>query len=385
MTIDRARRSGLVLVGVAALAAAGCGDDANAGSAAAEAGDDGFTRVINVEISPVATTSFTEQIRLTGTVQANRDVTVAAEESGRIERILVEKGARVEAGQPILEIDDAILSAQVRQARARAALAQELWQRRRRLWEEDQVGTEQAYLEAKFGAQEAAANLEMLQERRERTAIRAPFEGVLDERLVELGDMVAPGTPVARIVDLDPVKIQAGVPERYAPDVEPGDEVSVSFDVLSGDTHSGEITYVGSTVNPRNRTFGVEFTLPNPGRVIKPEMVANVLVVRQTLDDAVVVPQEALVRTAEGFRAFVVDDASGEPVARARSVEVGPAQRNEVVVEGGLSPGDRLVVVGQQQVADGDRIRIVAERAPSPRATTVPGSEAPADTTGGER
>jgi multidrug efflux pump subunit AcrA (membrane-fusion protein) len=126
-----------------------------------------------------------------------------------------------------------------------------------------------------------------------------------------------------------------------------------------------EIRYVGSTVNPRNRTFQVELVVPNPGRTIKPEMVANIEIVRRILDDAVVIPQDALVRVEDGFVAFVVEeDERGRTVARSRSLVLGPAQRNLVVVREGLEAGDRLVVVGQSQVANRDRVRVVEEHRP---------------------
>lgn len=380
MTIDRRPVSGLLLLGAAALVVAGCGGDAEAGGAPQAETGESYSRMINVEVRPVEATSFTERIRLTGTVHANRDVLVAAEESGRIEEILVEKGSTVRSGQPIVRIDDALLGSDVEQARARARLAQDTWERRKRLWENDGVGTEQSYLEAKYAAQEAAAALARLEERLARTTIRAPFGGVLDERRVEVGSMVSPGTPVARIVDLDPVKVVGGVPERYASDVETGTAATVTFDVLPGEMYEGELTYVAATVNPDNRTFGVEFTLPNPEGAIKPEMVANIALVRRVLSDVVVVPQESLVRTEDGFRAFVVEESEGRTVARARSVETGASQENRVVIHRGLAPGERLVVVGQQMVADGDRVRIVGSGAEVGASGAADGTES-----GGER
>jgi len=363
MNIDWRFLTTVAALSVSALAAAGCGGDADSGDAQAAAPtDSAYVRVINVEVRPVEVTSFVERIRLTGTAQATQDVTVAAEESGRIEEVVVEKGARVSQGQPLLRIDDSILRAQVEQARARAMLAEEVWQRRKRLYEDDQVGSAVAYLEARATAEETAANLDVLEERLDRTVVRAPFDGILDDRMVELGETVSPGTPVARVVQLDRIEVTAGVPERYSPDVEVGSRATVSFPVLPDRTFEGEITFVGSTVNPRNRTFPVEFSLDNPNGVVKPEMVANIAVVRQTRDNAVVVPQEALVRTEDGFRAFVVDESADPAVARARDVVVGPAQENTVVIEEGLSSGDLLVVVGQQQVAEGDRVRIVESR-----------------------
>lgn len=346
-----------VLTALVATVAACGGTEADG---AVQEGGEPFVRVVNVETATVELTPFQEQIRLTGTIQANRDVVVSAEESGRITEIVVEKGASVRAGQALLRIDDAVLRSQVAEARAQAELARETWDRRRRLWEDDRVGSELAYLEARFAAEQSAARLETLEERLRRTVIRAPVAGVLDERRVELGALVSSGTPVARIVQLDPVKVTAGVPERYAADVERGTPATVSFDVLTGETFEGEVTYVGASVDPRTRTFAVEIVVQNPGGVIKPEMVANAALLRRALDGVVVVPQDAVVRVADGYRAFVIEGEGSGATARAADVTLGASQNNRVVVESGLEPGDRLVVVGQQQLAAGDRVRVIS-------------------------
>jgi RND family efflux transporter MFP subunit len=338
---------------------AGCGN-AQADAENTDAAE--FVRVINVEVRDIEARPFVDRIRLTASVAANQDVQVSAEESGPIREILAEKGTSVSQGQPIAKIDDAILGAQVEQARAQAELAGQTWERRKRLYEEDQVGSEIAYLEAKFGAEQTAANLRTLEVRLARTTIRAPFDGVLDRRLVEVGTMVSPGQVVGRVVDLDPVKIQAGVPERYAADVHKGAVADVSFDVLPGTTHQARITYVGSTVDPQNRTFPIELVMPNPNGVIKPEMVANVGVARRDLESALVVPQDALVRVEDGYVVFVIADRGKGTVAEVRPVQLGPSQRNEVVVESGVEVGEQLIVVGQKSVADGDRVNVVGTR-----------------------
>jgi membrane fusion protein, multidrug efflux system len=345
----------LLLAGVAA----GCSGDASAGDAP---GEERPVRVINVEVREVVARPFTEVIRLTGAVEANRDVTLAAEEMGVVREILADKGSYVREGDAILRIEDRSLAAQVEQARAQASLARESWERRRRLWEEDRVGSELAFLEAKYSAEQAEAALEALEQRLARATIRAPFEGVVEARPVELGSMVSPGTPVARVVSLNPVKIVSGVPERFSADVRRGARVTVTFDIFPGEEYNGQVAFVGSTVNPQNRTFPVELTLPNPGARFKPEMVANVMVVRNELDEAVVVPQDALVRVEEGFVVFVVQGEGAEARAQVRPVVTGGSQQNQVVVTSGLEPGDRLVVLGQQQVANGDRVNVVAVR-----------------------
>jgi membrane fusion protein, multidrug efflux system len=349
-----------------AMAVGACGDDARAGDAGGTepqgSGQASFQRIINVEVQRVEPEPFQEIIRITGTVQANQDVTLSAEESGVVRELLVPRGASVGQGDPLVRIDDGILQPQVREAEARAALARESWERRRRLFEEDGVGSELAYLEARYQAEQSEAQLATLRERLARTIIRAPIRGVVDERMVEVGTMVSAGTPVLRMVQIDPVKVQGGVPERFAGDVRAGASARVTFDVLRGEVFQADVRFVGSTVNPRNRTFEVELALPNPGRVIKPEMVANLELSRRDLTDALVIPQNALVRVEEGFVVFVAVEENGQALAQVRPVRLGPSQRNLVVVEEGLAPGDRLIVVGQNQVANGDRIQVVGER-----------------------
>ena len=352
-----------MVLGVAGVVAA-CGGSADGREAPgeAEAGEAGFARVINVEVATIEQSRFVEQIRLTGTVRADRDVTVAAEETGRVVEVLAEKGDRVAEGNPLVRLDAELLEAQVEQAEARASLAEDTWERRRRLWEEDRVGTELAYLQARANAREAAASLRNLRERLSRTVIRAPFDGVVEDRAVEQGSLVAPGTPVARILDLDPLEVSAGVPERYAADVRPGATVTVSVDALPDAAFEGRVGFVGATVDPQSRTFPVEVTLPNRSRLIKPEMVADVRVERRAIDDALVVPQDAVVRVENGYVVFVVVGTDGETRVEARDVVVRASQANRVVLEGDVAAGERLVVVGQQLVADGDRVRVVEAR-----------------------
>jgi len=349
----------VAVVGVLGLS--GCGSaaaDSTDGAPATES----FARVVNVEVSELQPQTFVDEIRLTAVAVANRAVMVAAEESGVIKRVLVEKGSRVRTGEAIAKIDDAVLRAQVDQARAQADLAAQTWERRKRLWEQDKVGSEIAYLQAKYAEEQTAANLAALQARLTRTTIRAPFDGILDSRSIEVGTMVSPGQTVGRVVDLDRVKIDGGVPERYAADIHLGTQARVSFDVLPGREFPTKLDYVGAAVNTQNRTFPVEMVLPNQEALIKPEMVANVSIIRSRIDDALVVPQDALVRVEKGYVVFVAVDGAEGTVAEAREVTLGPSRDNTVVLESGVSAGERLIVVGQKTVAAGDHVSIVGTR-----------------------
>lgn len=346
--------------GLTALAAAGCGTQAGVDAAAAAPVE--LRRTINVEVQALQPRRFTDVIRLTGVAAADREVTVATEDGGTVVEILVDKGAPVERGQVLLRLQDDLLRAQRDEAQASLALATEMWQRRRQLYEVDRIGTEGEYLEAKYGAEQAAARLAYIAARLAHTVVRAPFAGWLDARLAEVGSVLAPGQAVARILDLEPMKVVAGVPERYAADVAVGALARVQLTALA-DTCGARVRFVGAAVHPGNRTFPVELALDATAARVKPEMVADVILVRQVLDGVLVVPRQAVVRTEGGFAVFVVVGDGDGAVARARPVTLGPSANDEVVVRTGLAPADRLVVVGQQQVADGDRVRVVAERA----------------------
>lgn len=332
----------------------------------AEAGDE-FAKVVNVEVSRVGLTDFTSYIRLTGEVEALNDVTISAEESGVIERFFLEKGQYVRRGTAIAKIDDRTLKAQVEEAEAAAQLAAERFERQRQLWEDEQIGSEIAFLEAKYQAELQSARHQLLETRLDRTIVRSPISGIFDARYVDRGEMVAPGTQVARVVEVDKVKVTGGVPERFADVVLVGDSARISFELIGGQS-VGLISYVGSTVDSRNRTFPIEVVIENPGRVIKPKMVANVLLASRRLEDVVVVPQAALQRTEDGYEAFVVVERDGGLFAEPRPVRLGPSYANSTVVSDGLAVGDRLIVRGHQLVEAGDRVRIVNGQAAEPQA-----------------
>ncbi|MFP4623748.1 MAG: efflux RND transporter periplasmic adaptor subunit [Gemmatimonadota bacterium] len=344
-----------LLVGLGPVLVSGC--SRTEGAEAQPSGEE-VLRTVNVEVMEVEPTSFSHFIRVVGTVEAERDVKVAAEEGGVVASIGATKGETVRPGEPLLRLNADVLEAQLEQTASQAALAEETWERQRRLWEEDSVGTEMAYLQAKYNAQTARAQARVLSERVARTTVRAPIGGILDDRLVEVGSMVSAGAPVARILDVDTVEVVGGVPERYAADVERGAEVAVSVDALGGREYAGTIDFVGSAVDGGSRTFQVEVTVPNPGLGIKPGMVADIRIARRTLESALAVPRTAVMRRENGYVVFVARRTEDGWRAETRSVVPGAGRDEWVVIEQGLAPGERIVTVGQQRLAEGDALRI---------------------------
>jgi RND family efflux transporter MFP subunit len=348
----------LVTIGVA-LGTVACGPPDSAAASDPQAIDTMGVRIVNVGVTAVTPVEFVDYVRLAGEVEALHDVTVSAEESGAISAFALDKGASVRRGQVIARIDDAVLRGQVDEARALVDIADEQFERQRRLWEDEGIGSEIAYLQAKSTASAAAARYRTLAARLARTEIKAPVSGVFDEKYVEVGELVAPGTRVARVVAVKEVKITGGVPERYGLDVVLGDSARITFDVLPGREFVGTISFVGTSVDPNNRTIPIEIRLANPGGVMKPSMLANIQVERVRLADVIVVPQEVVQRTESGYQVFLVGDRDGLSIAVARAVELGASYGNQIVITSGLAVGEPLITTGYRSVDDGSLIRIV--------------------------
>jgi membrane fusion protein, multidrug efflux system len=355
---------GIPAAGMLVLGMAGCsgGEAREVGETAVPTG-----RVLSVEVMELQAESFTDFVQVVGTVEPNREVIVSAEESGTIRELLVAKGSYVQAGQPIARIDDRVLRPQVDQAAAEAALARETWDRQRRLWEEDRVGSEIAYLQARYRAETADAGVRALRERLDRTVVRSPISGVLDDRFVEVGSLVAPGTQLARVIDAGTVKVTGGVPERFAGQIQRGAAVEIALDGVGGVVHNGRVDFVGAAVESSTRTFPIEIRVPNASGGFKPGMIANLRLARATVAEALVVPQEAVLRVEDGYVVYVVNETAEGPTAEVRPVTLGPAQGNRVIIDAGLRSGDRVIVVGQSRVAPGDRLEVVSTVGGRPR------------------
>jgi membrane fusion protein (multidrug efflux system) len=353
------RATTILALGAAGLGATACGTGVAEEPSQDAPADDVYRRTVNVEVVVAQPSDFVSTVRLIGAVEALHDITVSAEESGVVQSFFVEKGQRVRAGQALARIDGRVLGAQVAEAEAAAKAARDNYERRRRLFRDEGIGTEAEFVAAEADAEAAEARAGALRARLERTTVRAPVSGVFDARYVDAGEMVAPGDEIGRIIDASRVKVVGGVPERYAADVETGGRAEVTLDLYPGRVFEGEISFVATAVDPRSRTFEIEILLDNPDNLIKPQMVAGVELPTQALENVLVIPQDALLRVEDGYQILVVTEVEGELEAEARQTVLGPSAANAVVVEAGIEPGDRVIVRGQQQVDAGDRVRLV--------------------------
>ena len=367
----------LSILSALVLVLAGCG-----GAASGEEASEGLAaREVRVETLVLEPTTFEDVIELTGTVEAIDDATLSAQTSGTIER-LVDLGTPVRRGAivALLDNDEAEAAmqqaqAQLQSAQAQLELSRDTYNRMQPLYQDSVISASEfenvqaQYNQAQASAAQAKAALAQAQKRLENTRIRAPFPGTVEEKFAEEGEQVSPGMQVARVVDLDPVKIRGNVPERYAGDIERGTPVRALFKAYSGQQRSGEVSFVGGTIDPDSRTFPIDVQIANGSRQLKPEMVAQLFITRNVLENALVVPRATIVRDEEGTHVYTVDHElktienadTTISVARKVSVELGPSYGERVVINAGLEAGDEVIITGQNSLAPGDPVEVIQQ------------------------
>ena len=324
------------------------------------ANEDEGVRFVNVETEAISPDTFIKRLRLVGVVRASKDIMMSAEVTGPIQRYFVGEGDRVQKGQPILKIDDAILKQQIAQAEALEKQNSENYLRLKKVWEEDQIGSEIDYINARHTWEQSKAALDQLNIQLAKTTVRAPFTGVFEAKIMDVGEMVSPGSQMLRLIANDKVKIVTGVPSRYVEETTVGDSVFITFDVLPGKVFTGAATYVGNSIDPQNRTFRMEIELPNNDNQLKVDLVADVIVETGRITDTVILGQEYIFRTESGYQVYVPGyNDNNKLVALSRLVELGPSQSNRVVIQSGLQAGESIITLGSGEVENQTRIRIM--------------------------
>lgn len=363
------RLAAAVLVLPMLLTLSACGGDAP--ETAPETAEAVETTATPVEVVRVDRSTFRDVIELTGTVAAPNDATLSAEASGTITN-LAPLGTTVRQGAAVAQINPVMGQAGVAQAEAaleaaeaQAELAEDQFRRQEPLLADSIISAAEFEAvrtqRASALAQVAQARAAVAQARQQLayTRVVAPFTGTVEERLVERGEQVAPGMPVVRLVSTATVDIEAGVPERYANDIRRGTPVRIQPTAYGLLEVSGTVTFVGSAIDPQSRTFPIEISIDNREGTLKPAMITKLFVTRSVLDDVLAVPLAAIVRDERGASVFVaVPSESDRYVAERREIETGPASDGLIVVTDGIEAGDRVVVAGQTQIADGDVLRL---------------------------
>jgi len=310
-----------------------------------------------VTVMEVKKDVFKRYTEVQGVVQSGEVVKVSSEIPGRLLNVFVENGDRVPKGKLLAKIDVSTLKKKMEELQTSLQLATEVYERQKRLWDKN-IGSEIQYLRAKNNKERLEKGLESLRLQLQKANIYAPASGVIDRKSVEAGEMVAPGFPLMMILNTNRLKVTAGVPENYLPYVHKGDMVKIKFPALSKEMQ-GKISLTGSTIDPTNRTFAIEIKLNNSHNLLKPNLLAIVLINDYTKEDAIVIPAQ-LVQYEISGKAYVMvaRKQNGEYIAKKVYVDTGQEYDGKTVIESGLQEGDLLIVDGARSVSDNEKIEI---------------------------
>lgn len=311
---------------------------------------------ILVEVKKLEPQEFTHHFEVNGSIEAVEQANVSPEQGGQIKEILVKEGDKVAAGTVLARLNTSVIASNLQEIDNGIQLAQTVYDRQARLWEQ-KIGSEIQYLEAKN-------NLENLQKKRETllaqmamSTVKAPFAGVVDIVHQKIGELAAPGQPLITMVNMNEMKVKADVSENYVKAVKPNAEVEVNFPSFGMNT-TAKIRQVSNIINPMNRTFSVEVRIPNSDGSLKPNGIATLKIKDYEVKDALVVPAIAIGKDAKGDFLFVINEEEGKPKAVKKYVTTGRSSAGQTRVVEGLAAGDRVVVEGYNEVANGDLVQI---------------------------
>jgi RND family efflux transporter MFP subunit len=302
-------------------------------------------------------TVFNHYLEVQGSVETKENIVVQPEFSGTLTALYVKAGQRVTKGQILGKIDDAGMGQQLASIENQYALAKTTFERQKNLWDK-KIGSEIQFLQAQAQMISAQKAVAQMRSQVAKTIIRAPFSGTIDDVFVERGEVVAPNPQgLMRIVNLSNMYVSTTVPETYIGKLKPGTEVAVFLTSL-GKTYKGKVRQVANFINPNNRSFGIEVSVPNPDNLLRPNQVAKLKIIDYTVNNAIVVPTNVVQEDGQHQKfVFIATQVNGKTgIAKKVLVKVGKSSNNVTEILSGLSTNDVLVTEGVNSIADGMKL-----------------------------
>ncbi|MEO1574749.1 MAG: efflux RND transporter periplasmic adaptor subunit, partial [Pseudomonadota bacterium] len=331
-----------------------CGQSGD--ESAAEGSDDKEEEVLPtpVELAAVTTGDISAVYSGTATLEADGEAMIMAKVGGELVTLLVNEGDFVDEGQPVAKLDDARLALEVKRTRANLEKTRQDYERNVELHSKGLLpaGTYEG-LKYDLDALRAAHDLAQLE--LSYATVRAPFSGTISERLVKAGNTVTANQSIFRITDLDPLIAYLYVPEREFSKLGVDQPVSMTLDALPGQAFSGHVSLISPVIDPTTATFKVTVQLSDSEGRLKPGMFGRVSVEFDTRKNVPLVPRVALLADEVTPSVFVVSDG----VAKRREISVGYTSNGHFEVVDGLSPGEQVVVIGQNGLKQDALVHVI--------------------------
>jgi membrane fusion protein (multidrug efflux system) len=312
----------------------------------------GKNKTMTVSGIVVKTQTFDNNLSLSGSIEANEQVEIRSEISGIVEGIYFKEGSNVTKGQLLFKVNDIELRAQLAQAKTKEGLASENERRAKLLLEKEAISQEE-YDVARADMKLAQAQIQLIQAQIAKTSVRAPFSGKIGLRSISPGTYITPSLLVAKLVNINKLKITFSIPEKYANQVR--QNTNLSFTV-SGSTekYSATIYAIEPEVQIETRTLQVRAIAENKDGKLLPGTFANVELPLDIIKDAIVIPTEAIIPVQNGKKVFISN------MGKAKEVMVETATRTDasILVLTGLKSGDTLLTTGVMSLKEDDAVKV---------------------------
>ncbi|MEI6972770.1 MAG: efflux RND transporter periplasmic adaptor subunit [bacterium] len=311
---------------------------------------------VTVKTEKAAMSDVAETVTFAGLIEADPTLTLAFDVGGTVATVGADKGARVAAGQVLMTLDDRLQAAALDKAGTALRQADDDLRRFTELKKTGAV-SDSDFDGTEARADMAAATLKEAQAYYDKCRILSPIAGVIEDRMIDVGEFAAPGIPVVRVANTAKLKILIDVPERDVFTLKSGQDVPVVADALAGRVFAGQITYVAAAAEPKSNTFRVEIGVADPDGELRPGVIVKVTLTRRVLNSAVSVPLAALIPSKGQYIAYVTKD--GHAIRRV--VKLVAIVGARAVVLDGILAGETVITDGQRLVSDGVAIREPAD------------------------
>ena len=306
-------------------------------------------------------------LQVVGSLAAVAGIEVSNEVEGQVKAIHFDSGASAQQGELLIELDDSTDQAELKGLLAEQTLARLKFERVAKLVKDKSV-SKSDYDEARATLDNAEAAVAAKRALIAKKRIRAPFEGRLGIRRIDIGEYLVAGSQIVPLEKLDPIFADFTLPERELSRISRNQEIELGVQAYPGERFQGLITAIDPGVNAGNRSFRIQAVLANPDQRLRPGMFADVRVVLGETDKILTVPDTAISYAPYGDSVFVIVQDEGVNKVSRRQIQTGDARRGRVAVVSGLSEGEQVVSAGHNKLRNGQSVVIDDRPAPAQRA-----------------
>lgn len=330
-------------------------------TSASPSGSAGPTKPPAVEVAKVESLTLVDETQAVGSLRSSQGVMMRPEVGGRIKQIFFNDGQRVRKGQVMVQFEDQLQAAQLLQAKAELSIAEANHKRNQELVTQNFI-SKRSLDESGAALEVSRAKLALADATLQRLKVLAPFDGITGLRQVNVGDYLKDGADIVNVEDMDAVLLDFRLPERFQSKIRAGQKAQLTVDALPGRPFTAIVQAIDPLIETNGRSVGVRGCIDNRQQQLRPGMFARVTAVFGSRENALVIPEEAII--PQGGRTFVVKVVPGEKpetlISERVPVKVGLRQPGKVEILEGLAASDTVVTAGHQRLQkDGTVVRVV--------------------------